>query len=217
MACLGGTLYGLTEALILVVALSLDAFAASFAYGTDRIKIPFSSMMVINGICAGMLAASLFLGTMVRAAIPDGVTSVLCFAILLVLGTEKLCDSAVKAYIRSGRTVRKKLSFSFLNLNFILRVYADPETADSDASKTLNPREAASLAVALSLDGLAVGLGAAMSNADSIQIVLLSLITDAAAVMGGSWIGNRLSRKTSLNLSWLSGLLLIVLAFLKLL
>ena len=138
-----------------------------------------------------------------------------CFAILLILGTEKLCDSAIKAYIRSGRQVQKKVSFSFLNLNFILRVYADPKKADVDASKTLSPAEAASLAVALSLDGLAVGLGAAMHAINGIQVLVLSLAIGAAAVMGGSILGNRLSRKSSVNLSWLSGILLIALAFLK--
>ena len=210
-----GVLQGLPEAALLVFALSLDAFAASFAYGTDRIQIPVSSMLVINGISTGILAISLFLGSLLKNVLPVRLTGALCFAILLILGTEKLCDSAIKAYIRSGRQVQNKVSFSFLNLNFILRVYADPKKADVDASKTLSPAEAASLAVALSLDGLAVGLGAAMHAINGIQVLVLSLAIGAAAVMGGSILGNRLSRKSSVNLSWLSGILLIALAFLK--
>ena len=107
-----GVLQGLPEAALLVFALSLDAFAASFAYGTDRIQIPVSSMLVINGISTGILAISLFLGSLLKNVLPVRLTGALCFAILLILGTEKLCDSAIKAYIRSGRQVQKKVSFS---------------------------------------------------------------------------------------------------------
>ena len=59
------------------------------------------------------------------------------------------------------------------------------KTADLDASKKLTPAEAASLANALSLDGLAVGFSASMSKGDGIQLVLLSFVTDAVTVMGG--------------------------------
>ncbi len=77
------------------------------------------------------------------------------------------------------------------------------------------PFEAASLSIALSLDGLAVGIGAALVNSNSVQIVLFSLISDMVAVMLGCFIGNKIAEKISFNLSWLSGLLLIVLSFLK--
>ena len=33
---------------LLITALSLDAFAASFVYGTDRVKIPAASVAVIT-------------------------------------------------------------------------------------------------------------------------------------------------------------------------
>lgn len=36
------------EALLLVTALSVDAFVASFAYGANKIRIPLSSVAVIN-------------------------------------------------------------------------------------------------------------------------------------------------------------------------
>ena len=41
------------------------------------------------------------------------------------------------------------------------------------------------MAIALSLDGLAVGFSASMSKGDGIQLVLLSFVTDAVTVMGG--------------------------------
>ncbi|MGL4797227.1 MAG: hypothetical protein ACRC1Y_04290, partial [Paraclostridium sp.] len=54
------------ESLILVLSLCIDTFVASIAYGTDRIKIPISSAIIINGVCTSFLALSLFLGSIFK-------------------------------------------------------------------------------------------------------------------------------------------------------
>ncbi|MDA6840406.1 manganese efflux pump, partial [Escherichia coli] len=79
------------------------------------------------------------------------------------------------------------------HLNFILTVYADPEQADQDRSRLLSPAEAFSLAVALSLDGLAVGFGAALGSVGVWQSLLFSLFIGAGAVRLGAFLGNRLA------------------------
>ena len=50
------------DAILLVSALSMDAFVASFAYGTSKIKIPFKSAIIINVVCSTILAIALFAG-----------------------------------------------------------------------------------------------------------------------------------------------------------
>ena len=102
-------------------------------------------------------------------------------------------------------------------MRFILNIYANPEKADSDHSRILSPSEAAYLVVALSLDNLAVGFGAGITDTSPILVVAFSLISDMLGVMLGCWLGNRITRKLKLDLAWLSGALLILLAFLKLL
>ena len=94
---------------------------------------------------------------------------------------------------------------------------ADPPEADRDASNTLSSAEAASLAVAMSLDGLAVGFGAGMGNASPVLVLLFSLLLTAAAVMGGSALGNRVAARLRHDLSWVGGALLLLLAAIKLL
>ena len=69
-------------------ALSIDAFAASFAYGSNKIKIPFLSAQIINLICTGILALSLLIGSLVKQLIPAWLTAVLCFALLFILGLD---------------------------------------------------------------------------------------------------------------------------------
>lgn len=209
-------IYPALEALVLVVALSLDAFVASFAYGTRRIKIPFPSVAVISVVCTAMLAVSLLAGSLLRPFLPQGLTQGLCFAILFLLGITRLCDSAIKTLIRRHKRMHRQVSFSMFSLKFILDVYADPEKADRDGSRVLSPAEAASLAVALSLDGLAVGFGAALMQVNFVLVMAFSLVVGMLAVRLGGRIGNKAAQKLPFDLSWLSGALLIVLAVLKL-
>lgn len=208
--------YAALEALLLVVALSLDAFVASFAYGAQRIRIPYSSAAIISVICTAMLAVSLLAGSLLRPFLPQSLTKGLCFAILFLLGLVKLCDSTIKTLIRKHKRMHRQVSFSLFSLKFILDVYADPEKADRDGSRELSPAEAASLAVALSLDGLAVGFGAALMQVNFLMVMLFSLAAGMLAVRLGGKIGNRAAQKLPFDLSWLSGALLIVLAILKL-
>lgn len=133
-----------------------------------------------------------------------------------LLGVAKLCDSAIKTLIRRHKRMHRQVSFSVFSLKFILDVYADPEKADRDGSRVLSPAEAASLAVALSLDGLAVGFGAALMQVNVLIVMLFSLAVGMLAVRLGGKIGNRAAQKLSFDLSWFSGALLIVLAILKL-
>ena len=49
------------EAITIALTCSVDAFAASFAYGTNKIKIPFISHQIINSICCGVLGVSLII------------------------------------------------------------------------------------------------------------------------------------------------------------
>ena len=93
----------------------------------------------------------------------------------------------------------------------------ESQEADLDLSRVLSPREAGYLSLALSLDGLAVGFGAGLAEIDHLLIVLLSLVFNAAAVMLGAFIGNKIAVKLPLNLSWISGLLLVILGISKLL
>lgn len=205
----------LFESLILVTALSVDAFVACFAYGTNKIRIPLLSAAVLDGISSGILFLFLLAGSFIGPLLPESLVRIFCFVILFGLGIVKLFDSSLKALIRKSEQTAPQLSFSFLKFQFILTVYADPNKADTDASSSLSPREAVSLGTALSLDSAAVGFGAGVLPLHAGWTVLFSLAVGACAIFFGCFLGNQVAKRSSLNLSWLSGLLLILLAFLK--
>ena len=204
------------EALMISSALSCDAFVASFAYGSNKIKIPLVSVLIINFVCSFILGISLVAGTLIRPYIPNNITVAVSFCILFILGLVKILDSFTKSIIRRHSNINREIKFSMFNFKFILNLYADPIEADVDDSKFISPAEAASLAVSLSLDGLAVGFGAAIGNVNVLAVTLCSLVTDVLAVMLGCHMGNKVAHKMPFNLSWLGGALLMVLAGMKL-
>lgn len=210
-------LFIILESILFVTALSTDAFIASVAYGSNKIKIPFLSVQVITLICTGVLGISLLIGMFLKPFLPGVLLKAISFSILFLLGIMRLLDNIIKAIISRNSELRKEIKFSLFDLNFILNIYADPREADVDQSKTLSPREALSLAIALSIDSLAAGVGAALGNINVLAVIIASLVLSTLAIKAGEFIGYKISDKAPFSLSWLSGVLLIGLAFLRLL
>lgn len=199
-------------ALLLALASSVDALAASFSYGTARIAIPRVSLLAVSAICASTLALSHLLGGILAPFLPEGVTHWLGVSILAALGLCKLFDSSLKRWIRKRQGEKHEIRFSALRLHFILQIYADPQEADADDSRVLSPREAAALAAALSLDGLAAGFGSGLAGGGAVSIFVLAFAATAGAVAVGCRLGGRVARRTEKDLSWVGGALLLLLA-----
>lgn len=210
------TLKIVLEAAAIAFALSVDAFAAGFAYGTRQIRLPWRSALVINLICSAIVGLSLGLGSLAALILSPGLRKGLCFGVLFALGLVKLLDGITRWAIRRYENLDGQLGFSLFSLRFVLHVYADPAAVDLDHSKTISAAEAASLALALSLDGAAAGFGAAMGQASAAAVVAASLIANQLTLTLGSWLGERLSRKLRISLGWLGGIILLLLAFSKL-
>lgn len=206
--------YILLESALLVIALSTDAFLASLAYGSNKIKIPWVSAQVIAFICTGILGISILLGSLLKGFLPSVMLKYISFTILMILGIIKLMDNLIKAIINKFTSISKEIKFTMFSLNIILNIYANPNEADIDKSKTLSPKEAFSLAVALSLDSIAAGFGAAMGNTNIIAVLLFSFFFSILSIKTGEFVGNKVSNKIPF-ISWLGGILLIIIALVR--
>lgn len=204
------------EAFVMVIALSIDAFVASFAYGTSKIILPLSSIMVINATSSVILTLFLLLGQIISPYIPSNLASIVCFCLLFILGIVKLFDSWVKILIKKLQMDSKNVQFALSGITFVLTLYAEPELANIDNGNDLSPGEAFSLGMALSLDSAAVGFGAGVAPSNILFITILSFLIGTSVVYLGKYLGEKLAQKSPLNLSWLSGVLLLILAFMKL-
>jgi len=205
------------ESILLVLVLSIDAFAASIAYGLNDIKIPIRSILVIDFICAFFLGLSMLIGSMFRMLIPERILIIISFFILLSLGIYYLFEGIVKANLEKVLKSNRKIKVNVFNLGLIVEIYVDQTKADINFSKDLSSKEALYLGAALSLDSIAVGFGSGIMDINYLQVVIFSLIFGIIAIWGGLLVGRKFALNTKIDLSWLSGIILIILAISKIL
>lgn len=201
------------ETFLLVFAISLDSFVVSVAYGTNKIKLPFMSIALMSLISSGILGFSLALGGIIKNWVPLTMTPIISFVILFLLGVYYFCEGLIKNYLQKQKDQNKKLCINFQNICIGLDIYLDETKADFNHSKTLNLKEAAYLSTLLSLDSLAVGFASSIYLVNYWQIVGICFLFNLLSILLGTLLGKKISEKNNVNLSWLSGILLIILAF----
>lgn len=204
-----------TQTLLLVTALSLDAFFVCLGYGIGGIRVTKRAALVVALCCSAVLAAGMLLGNLLGPWVSGTVTKWICVPLLALLGCEKIGSSTLKALIRR-HSRQGQVTFHLFDFRCILHIYADPEKADADHSRVLTAGEALSLGVALSLDGAAAGIGAGLAGIPWLAAFLTSMAMTVAFVLGGAALGRRMSRKKRGDPEWISGMILLLLAALKL-
>ncbi len=199
---------------LLVLAVCIDAFAMSLTYGMGKIKIPFYSAIIISAIGTLFLSLSVFLAVVVASFIDAKTCSILSVSLLMILGVTNIFQNTIKAYLKKHKG-KKNVSFSIFDISFVVEIFFDQTKADKDNSKTLSASEAIVLAIPLSVDSIASGFSAGLSVTSIWGVVAMSFFVGVLAIVFGSIIGTKISRKTDLNLSWISGVALIILAIFK--
>lgn len=203
------------EIILLVLSVSIDSFIASISYGTNKIKIPLFSALIIDIISTFMLGFSLILGDILNNFISISFAKYTSFFLLLALGLYRLFESILKSYINIKFKNSTPLKFKFLDFNFVIEVYGTEIKADFDNSKNLSPKEAIYLALALSFDSLAVGFSTSLISINYSIVIILSLTLGFILIILGSKIGEKLILCSDKNYSWISGFMLILLSFLR--
>ena len=176
-----------------MLIISVDLFACGFAYGANKVVVPFPKIVVINIIGKILVGGGLVTGHFLGGLMPDSVAIWVGFAILFSLG-------AVKT-LQWFRTRLKK-------------------QPNHTKNRTISWRESVLLGVLLSFDGLAAGIGATVSQMSVTFIVLvlgIALVMDQLVFTGAHFLGRKISKKDSHDLGYLSGLILMVVAVTKLL
>lgn len=198
---------------LLVFLLSFDTLLAAAALGANGVRLEARARLVIACVGTGCLALSFALAGALAAILPpDGLRAVGCAA-LLVMALSCLFDDAVSRL--RGRLERRCLTFHLKGLCFVLHISAEPADADADRSGTLSPREAALLALPLSLDSLVTGLAIGGGAAERLALLGLSFACGLAAATGGETLGRRLGRAMGSRASLVSGLGLLAAALVK--
>lgn len=199
------------EVFILIFCLSFDVLIASFAYGSDKIKIPFKSMFLINIIITLLFIISLFLGNVLSNVLNVNLIKIISFLILFCLGIFKLFEFSIKKYFGKIKSEKK---FKLFNFNFILQVVNDNTLADVNSDLDLSLKESITLGIALSLDGIAAAISVGLFFSNYLFVLFVSFSITFIMFLIGNILGRKISMK-EINLGWLSGLILIILAITK--
>lgn len=178
------------QILVLVTAISVDAFGAGFAYGVSRVRMPLLSVGIVSAASGLVLLLAMGAGRILGKGMPAGVTSEAGFIILFVLGVVKLFDRS------GGKEARE---------------------ANRDGDHILSSGEALTLGIALSLDSIAAGIGVGVDDFRMILAVPAALAINFLMMRLGGRVGKALAGRIHTDLGWISGVLLILLAFMRLL
>lgn len=202
------------EWFLLVLALSFDTFLVSVTYGLNDIKYSRYSTLIISGIGSLFLMLSLLLAQFFQAFLTESMSLMISVSLLLGLGFLSLFQSIMKAMLAHLR--KQPFCLKVKNLKLLLEIAEDEKKADVDASKTLSNAETYLLGIALSFDSLASGFAYGLSIQPSIMMILLNFACGCFFVQLGSWLGRKMKHRCPINLAWLSGLFLILLAISRL-
>ena len=190
------------QVILLIIAVSVDVFVACVACGSEQIKIGSAAALCISTVCSGILGISLYAGMALQGVLLKKYALYLSFFGLLAVGIFKLTEYAIRKYIER-------------QLSFILSIYNNPVMADRDHSATMSCVEAVFFALAMSLDGMFGGLGAGFTGKNIFFTVMGSFVVSFCAVLCGCRIGMQASKRWKTDVSWLGGVLFVILAFQK--
>ncbi len=194
------------ETLLFSIAISFDSLVSFFGYGIEKIKVGFLQIIFIMFINTVFLAVGLFCGHYLSLLINYSIIKYISFSLLLMVGLFKLPSDLLKLWLSKHKGINNKT---------FLKICIDPINADINKDKILSFKESLFIGIALSIDSLGVGLGLGVNKTNQYLILIFSFIIGLVFSYIGYLIGKKVSSKTTLNLSWLSGVLLILLAILK--
>lgn len=160
----------LTELFILAVGLSMDAFAVSMCKGLALRHAAPRDMLKAGAYFGGFQAGMPLIGYLLGAAFSDAISAVDHWIAFLLLG--------------------------FIGLNMIRESRGEAE----ECSDAMDVRTMLLMAVATSIDALAVGISLAMAGGVNIlgAVILIGVTTFALSAVGvkvGSVFGSRFEKK----------------------
>ncbi|KEK22281.1 sporulation membrane protein YtaF [Bacillus gaemokensis] len=172
---------GLFSILLIGIASNLDNAGVGIAYGIRRIQISWFNNFIIAffGFLFTLLAG--FFGNWISLFISDFMANLIGAIVLGVIGVFVLCQPLLS---KSEEVLEKKG-------NMVMGILHNPENADFDGSKTISFSEALVLGVALSINNIAGGFDAGVTNLNLWWTAIVSGVFSFICISGFSYIGKK--------------------------
>ena len=209
---------GFFAALILfLTAVSIDSLTAGLTYGTQRVQIKLPAYLILICVPAAFIAAANRVGFYIFLFLPKTILPILSCALLTLIGFSKLSESLIRLLARRHPSLTRNWGCKIKQIHIIFTVYLSPEDANREDVQVLSPKEALLLSLALSLDSVLVGMAYTTGPIPLAVLFLLAALFNLLLFSVGYGFGHLISSALHVDLSWLSGLFLLLLALLALL
>jgi len=193
------------SSLLLALSGNVDNLAVGIAYGVKHLQIRFLANVLIAAVSSGGTAISMLAGVAISKVLPDVVANVLGSGVLIVIGVWGIWET-FKTHSQSRQHKQPSSPDELAYSTYI----DDPARVDVDKSRSVELKEAWFLALALTINNLASGIGGGISGLDITLTTAFTFIISLLAISGGFWLGDNMSfRFSGLWSGILSGVLLI--------
>lgn len=198
--------------ILFLAAVSIDSLTAGLTYGAQQVGIKFPAYLILVCVPAAFITAANRAGSHILALLPAPALPVLSFILLSILGLGKLSESLIRLLARKHPSLTRNWGCRIKQIHIIFTVYLSPEDANGEDLQVLTPREALLLSLALSLDSVLAGMAFTAKAVPAAGLFLLSALFNLLLFAAGYRLGSLLSSVFHIDLSWLSGLFLLILA-----
>lgn len=192
---------------IFAAALSLDGMAAGMAYGVRRVKIPLLSLLVISLASATCMGIAMMAGHLIAQVLSPAIAKTLGASLLVLVGlwvikqtwsqgsqtdfSEK--KDPVKLSEQESEGDQEIASIRIPIMGLVVQIIKEPHKADLDNSGVISKGEALLLGIALAMDALGAGVGAAMAGFKPLLTPLIVGVVKFTLVSLGLYLGRHLS------------------------
>lgn len=206
---------------LLALAVSIDSLTVGLLYGARGIKLPWAAMLIVSLATGLLLSLAMGGGAWVATILPPEVANRLGAAILAGVGawvtfqtwrshrTPRPADQPPQQ--PEPEALRKVWRLQLGSVGIVIEILKEPGAADIDRSGHISWTEAVLLGVALALDSVAAGLGAAMAGFSPLQLPLAAAAGSLALMFAGSRGAQYLPFRLGGRWSMLHGLVLVAL------
>nr|WP_317359891.1 manganese efflux pump [uncultured Tyzzerella sp.] len=215
----------LLQLVILSLALSIDAFSIGASYGIRKINFKISALIIISFIALLFSTISIWFGDIIASIFSERITSFISILILVMLGLfiiKKGLEKEENAKPITIPTIDKQhkniYSFFIKSLGITINIIKTPSMCDINNSLKIDPKEAFYLGIALSLDCIGTSIAISSFEKYTFLFPIFVVIFQLTFLLLGTFLGKKTSLKflDEMKISILSGLILIIIGFLRL-
>ena len=200
--------------LMIVIAVSVDCLGTGLAYGLQDITIKRTAISLIALTSGLMFALAMGIGRIIEGFVAAEIVNAAGAVIVMCLGVYALVKNSVIA-VKHDKML---LEIAVGRIGIIIKILHDAKEADLDRSGVISNKEAFYLALSLSFDAFAVGIGAALMNLDWIISSTAVGLGAAGSLIFGLFLGRKMGGRIGYEkLKILPGILLIAVGVFRLL